>query len=343
MTQPAPSPEEVQQQAGKVLSQVAGYVGVRAIEMGLRLGLFETIVKHADGMTAEELAKEAGIDPFYAQVWCRAAYASEVLELDGDRFRLAPHMDRLLLDKDFPGYVGALPSIFLQPEMFDRFAENLPSGKRTWWDECSPTWVEAVSGTARPFYSRLIPGGLSKVPGVSERLADGGHVLDLGCGVGVGLVKLARAFPQCSFVGLDGDAHSLRMVEERLKEEGLSDRVSLVQSMLEEMDHEEEFDLVVINVSMHECRDADRVTKNVHNALKPGGHFVISDFPFPDSTEGTRTVPARIMCGIQFFEAMIDDQLLPTQAYVDLLSKHGFQNVGAFDMTPVHAVTHGQK
>ena len=49
------------------------------------------------------------------------------------------------------------------------------------------------------------------------------------------------------------------------------------------------------------------------------------------------------MSGIQFFEAMIDDQLLPTQAYVDLLNKHGYRDVGSFDMTPVHAVTYGQK
>ena len=113
--------------------------------------------------------------------------------------------------------------------------------------------------------------------------------------------------------------------------------------MLEEVNDSEEYDVALINVSMHECRDIDKVTSNVHRALKPDGYFVISDFPFPDSTEGCRTVPARVMCGIQFFEALIDDQLLPTQAYVDLLSKHGFPNVGSFDLTPVHAVTYGQK
>ena len=64
---------------------------------------------------------------------------------------------------------------------------------------------------------------------------------------------------------------------------------------------------------------------------------------FPETVEGVRTPPARVMSGIQFFEALIDDQLLPTQAYVDLLNKHGFKNVDAFDMTPVHAVTYGQK
>ena len=344
MAQQSSSQTEVQQQAGKVLAQVAGYVGVRAMEMGLRLGLFEEIAKHPEGLTAEDLAKQKGLDPFYVRVWCRAAYASEVLDVDGNEmYRMAPHMDKLFLDQEFPGFIGAMPQIMVQPEMFDRLAENLPSGERIWWDQCSPTWIEAVSGTARPFYTRLIPGGLSQVPGLSDRLAEEARVLDLACGAGVGLMRIAQTFPQCSLVGLDGDAYSLELVAERLRQAGLSDRVSLVHSTLEEMDATDEFDTVLINVSMHECRDIEKVTSNVHRALKPGGYFVISDFPFPESTEGCRTVPARIMCGIQFFEALIGDQLLPTQAYIDLLNSHGFRNVGAFDLTPVHAVTHGQK
>ena len=344
MAQPTAPPEEIQQQAGKLLSQVAGYVGVRTIDIGLRLGLLEELAKHPEGLTVEALARQKALDPFYVGVWCRGAYASEVLELaENEAYRLAPHMDKLLLDRDFPGYVGGLPGIVEQPEMFDRFSENLPSGERIWWDQCSPAWIEAVSLTARPFYTRLIPGGLSQVPGLSDRLAQGARVLDLACGVGVGLMRVAQAFPQCSVVGLDGDAYTLELVAEQLRQAKLEDRVSLVQSTLEEMEATDEFDVVIINVSMHECRDIEKVTGNVHRALKTDGYFVISDFPFPDSTEGCRTVPARIMCGIQFFEALIGDQLMPTQAFVDLLGKHGFRNVGAFDLTPVHAVTHGQK
>lgn len=341
---PAQTQQEVQQQAGKLLSQVAGYVGVRTIEIGLRLGLLDEIAKHPGGIATDALAGKTGLDAVYVDVWCRSAYASEVLELAGAHtFKLAPHLDKLLLDQDHPGYIGGIPRIMVQPEFFDHFAEHLPTGKRIWWDDCSPDFIESVSQTARPFYTRLIPGGFSQVPGLSDRLEQGARVLELACGAGVGLTRMAKTYPRATFVGLDGDAYSLELVAERLREDGLHDRVSLEQGMLEEIDYSDEFDAAVINVSMHECRDIDKVAGNVRQALKPGGHFVISDFPFPETTEECRTVPARIMCGIQFFEALIGDQLLPTQAYVDLLGKHGFRNVGAFDLTPVHAVTHGQK
>jgi hypothetical protein len=48
------------------------------------------------------------------------------------------------------------------------------------------------------------------------------------------------------------------------------------------------------------------------------------------------------MSGIQFFEAQIDDQLLPRAAYPALLDRHGFTGVDQFDLAPVHTVTYGR-
>ncbi len=337
--------QTLKQQAGKILSQVAGYVGVITMEIGLRFGLLEELAKHPTGISATKLAKQRGMDPFYVQVWCRSAYASDLLELENDqKYILAPHMDKLLLDQDFPGYIGGIPQLMEQPEVFDQFAENMESGQHNWWDQFSPTFIQRVSDTARPFYTRLIPGGLSQVPGLADRLAkDDAYILELACGTGTGLLRLAMTYPQSNLAGVDGDAYSLKLVAEKLQQKGFQDQVQLVQRMLEDLSETEKYDLVVINVSMHECRDLEKVASNVYRALKAGGYFVISDFPFPNSTQECRTVPARLMCGIQFAEAIIDDQLLPTQAFVNLLTKHNFHDVDSFDLSPVHAVTYGQK
>lgn len=73
------------------------------------------------------------------------------------------------------------------------------------------------------------------------------------------------------------------------------------------------------------------------------GWFVISDFPFPATDDGLRSVPGRIMCGIQFFEAQIDDQLLPRASYDQLLSRHGFIDIGSVQLTPMHAITYARR
>jgi SAM-dependent methyltransferase len=335
---------EVQQQAGKLLTQVAGLVGTRTIEMGLRHGLIAAAAKHPEGISAEQLASAAGMNAFYVDVWCRAAFAAEVLESDdGTTYRLAPHMDRLLLERDFPGWVGGIFNVMIQPELFDAFSASLESGKRTWWDQVSPDFIAAVAGTSHPFYSRLLASGVARVPGLAERLDEGAHVLELACGTGSGLTRMAHAYPKSSFVAHDGDAYSLELAGGSFRGAGVHDRVSLLHRTIEDLGQENEYDVALINVSMHECRDIEQATASIHRALKPGGTFVISDFPFPESHEGLRTPPARVMGGIQFFEAQIDDQLLPTSAYVELLGRHGFADVASFDLSPVHVVVHGRK
>lgn len=334
----------LQEQAQKVLMPLAaGYVGHRTIAIGLRQGLLEALAERPEGMTPAELASACDFDEFYVSVWCRAALAAGVLEDDGDeRYHLGPHMDTLLLDVSSPAHAGPTFRILEQPEMFDWFEQRLPTGQRTWWDEASPAFIENVGDTGRPFYTRLVPGALREIPGLEARLAEDARILDTACGAGVGVVRLAETYPDATVVGADGDQHSLELARRRAEEAGVGDRVGFIHTPLEELDPDEKFALVINNISMHECRDIDQVTANVHEALEPGGWFVISDLPFPDSTEQLQTVPGLVMSGIQYWEAQIGDQLLPRDVYDDLLSRHGFRDIDSFAINPTHAVTYAR-
>ena len=336
--------EEVQTQAGKLLNQIAGYVGVRTMQIGVRSGLLLEIGNNTKGVTASALAENLGFDDLYVDVWCRSAFGAEIIDVNAKgEYTLAPVMDQLLLNQDFPGWVGGIPLVLDEPEIFDIFEQRLESGQRTWWNEVSPDFITGVGSTGRPFYTRMILNGFSQVPGLSDRLDAGASVAELACGAGTGLIKFANEFPKCSLHGVDGDDFSLRQSRALIDDSGVGERVTLEVSTFEDWSPDQTFDMIFINISMHECRDIDKTTQNVLAALKPGGYFVISDMPFPETTEECRTIPARIMCGIQFWEAQIGDQLLPTSDYVSLLEKHGFADIGAFDLSPVHCVVHGRK
>lgn len=339
-----PSAEVIQQQAGKLLSHVAGLVAHRTIEMGLRHGLIEAVAQNGGEITAEDLAEAAGLDPFYVGVWCRGAVGAEVLDAtESGAYRLAPGMEPLLLNQDFPGWLGGVFEVMVQPEIFDQFSASLSSGERLWWDTVSAEFIDAVSYTSRPFYSRLLAGGFERVPGLTQKLAAGARVAEIACGTGRGLVRIASAYPASTFVAVDGDQHSLDLARGVFQEGGVLDRIGMVESTLEEWSADGEFDAVLINVSMHECRDIDQVTTNVLRALKPGGVFVISDFPFPEGAEGLRALPARVMSGIQYFEALIGDQLMSTRYFVELLKQHGFREVEGVEIAPVHNLIYGTK
>ena len=167
--------------------------------------------------------------------------------------------------------------------------------------------------------------------------------MELACGTGVGLVRLGVNYPGLQLVGLDGDEYSLSSARSQLEDAGMADGVELILSGMEDLDVENDYDAITINVSMHECRDIEKVTAAVYRALKPGGYFLNSDFPFPETGEGIRTVPGRIMSGIQFFEALIDDQLLSVNHYLNLFERHGFSENGVIELTPVHAITWAKK
>jgi SAM-dependent methyltransferase len=337
------SPPTIQEQAPVLLGHAAGYACARTIAMGLRHGLVSAVADAGDsGVSADDLAERLDLDPFYVRVWCQGAVAAGVLDRVDGRFRAAPHMATLLLDASSPAYAGGLFRVFEQPEMFQRFDDELSTGERLWWDRCSPEWIAGVSGTGTPFYVRLVPGGLSVVPGVDERLRAGGRVLDMACGTGTGLQRLAQTYPAATVIGVDGDEHSLDLAAQRLQDAGLSGRVTLVHSAVEDMRVDDAVDVVINNISMHECRDIDQATERVREALVPGGTFVISDFPFPETDDGLRTVPGRVMAGIQFFEAQIDDQLVPRSRYDDVLGRHGFVDIGNHTVSPVHALTWGR-
>ncbi len=340
--QPDGSGPTLAETAPKILSLLAGYVGHRTVSMGLRAGLVQALAARP-GSTADDLAQACGLDPFYVSVWCRAAFAAGIAEREGTGLRLGDHVATLLLDTTSPAYAGGVFGVLEAPEVFGRFESAFASGERMWWDDTSPEWIAAVSGTGTPFYTRLVPGGLDRVPGVAEALAAGCRVVDTACGAGVGVVRLATTYPRCTVVGVDGDQHSIDRARERVEAAGVAERVELVCSPLEDMHLDQPARVVVNNISMHECRDIDQVAVNVRAALEPGGWFVISDFPFPDTDEALRSVPGRIMSGIQFFEAQIDDQLLPRAAYDDLLTRHGFTDLGSVQLTPMHALTHGRR
>lgn len=180
-------------------------------------------------------------------------------------------MATLLLDRGSPAFVGGVFLVTEAEEMFTRFETNLPTGARMWWADTSHEWITQVSGTGTPFYTRLVPAGLSRVPGLAAELEAGYRLVDTACGAAVGVVKLARSYQQCTVVGVDGDPHSIELARTRVAEAGLADRVELLCSPLEDMSLIPPARVVINNISMHECRDIDRVTENVRHALEPGG------------------------------------------------------------------------
>ena len=335
---------ELKDQAAKVLGPLAGTATVWALDLGLRLGLFAELAHRSAGASAEELAAALDLDPQYTHVILRAAYAAEILEATDGAYRLAEHMDVLLLDPDAPGYVaGAVKTFVALRETYVDLRTLARTGGRQWWNDFDPEWIEAVGENGQTYYRRMLNQVVPALPAVRAALEGGARYLDLACGVCRGPAKIVDAYPGTQVTAVDCDAYTLEVAEREMKERGLGPQFTFVQTMLEDLPFEGGHDLAVINISLHEARNIERVVARAHAALDAGGTFLVSEFPFPEHEEDCRTVPGRLMCGVQMFEAHIGCQLLPASQFVEHLERAGFRDVGVIEVTPMHVVIHGTK
>ena len=335
---------QIADQAGKILGPLSGVATTWAVDLGLRLGMFEYLAGRPKGADSDEVAKALGLDPLYTKVVLRAAYAGEILDQDGGRYRLGEHMDTLLLDADAPAYAaGAVHTLVALRETFLDLRTFARTGEREWWGDFDPEWIDAVGENGQTYYRRMLGTVVPKLPSVQAALERGARYLDLACGVCRGPAKVVAAYPETRVTAVDCDRYSLSVAEREMKERGVDEQFTFVHSFLEDLDIDGGHDVAIINISLHEARDIERAVERVHRALDGGGTFLVSEFPFPEREEDMRTVPGRLMCGVQAFEAHIGCQLLPTRRFVELLEAAGFRDVGAVDVTPTHVVVHGTK
>lgn len=333
----------IQEQSAKLLGPLTGTVSVWALELGLRLGLFDELAGMPGGATVEQLASRLGLDPTYTHVILRSAYAAEVLEREDDRYRFADHMATLLLDEDHPAFLGGALRVFVaMRETFLDLRDFAASGTREWWNDFDPEWIDAVGLHCQAYYRRILDAVVPRIPGLDDLLRGGARYLDLACGTCRGPAKVVGAHPNTMVTAVDADAYTLELAEREMKARGIGDRFRFVHAYLEDLDLDGGHDVAVINVSLHEARNIEAAVDRIRAALDPGGILLVSEFPFPEREEDCRSVPGRMMCGVQFFEAHIGCQLLPTSSFVALLDAAGFRDVAVVDVNPTHAVIHGR-
>ena len=100
-------------------------------------------------------------------------------------------------------------------------------------------------------------------------------ILDVGCGTGQLLRRLAARFPAAELVGADAAAG---MIEQAQAAVPADLPVRFVQAFAEELPFPDaSFDLVTSTVSFHHWADQRRGLGEVRRVLAPGGLFVLTD------------------------------------------------------------------
>ncbi|MBO0893777.1 MAG: class I SAM-dependent methyltransferase, partial [Acidimicrobiales bacterium] len=122
-----------------------------------------------------------------------------------------------------------------------------------------------------------------------------GQVLDLGCGPADPTVRLARANPAVSIVGVDAGPVMLGLAGERIERAGLGGRIRLEQRRLPDPSLEERrFDAVVSNSLLHHLPDPIVLWTTAGRCVRPGGVVAVMDLLRPADLAGVDRLVAQI-------------------------------------------------
>ncbi len=283
-----------------VLKDIQGAVRLSIAYIGVSGGLLAAVARLGSA-TAQAIAEAAGQDAGYVVRWCDAAYAFELLDEQAEGFVLTD-LGRAFLP-DAPGTLMpfAVQGV-LSAHMAERAAGLMGSGERPGESvlaerETILPWfgpmLEAQFGPA--FEGTILPA----LPVYARAAERGGFAIDLGCGNGWYLMRLARAYPNLRCLGVDGFEENVRQAQARAEAAGLGDRVRFTKGDIYGFESPEAADIIALNRALHHVWDEkERVFTILHDHLKPGGSAVIWEPHWPAERAALRD-PKRRMVAFQ--------------------------------------------
>ncbi|MBA2277206.1 MAG: methyltransferase domain-containing protein [Chloroflexia bacterium] len=317
----------------KLFDYLLGNQAAWIIDVGLKAELFRTIATAGPGGIREDtLAERLDYQPRYVRVWCRAAYAFELVDWDQESgYRLAPHMEALLLDATDPQFMGGRLQFYTALyEDYRAFPDSLRTGRVWPRNEHDPWLLEALKNLTKPDAVVVTEHVLPQAPEALAGLETGGTVLEIGPGGGYALAHLAKRFPRSRIVGIEFDPSSIELARRTLEDAGVDDRVEIRHGDANELADEDVYDLVVMNIVLHETggpAEYRNVLRRTRRALKPGGTVIVSELPYPDSPAEYRAHPVyKALAGVQIHEAQVGCGAITQGELRALLEEAGFAN-----------------
>jgi len=272
--------------AGKVMSDIAGAMGVLAAYLGDQTGAYAALAEIGP-CTYQELAAKLGTEPKYVREWLSSNAANGYVTYDGGsgKFQLTPEQETVFSTEGHPACMqGFIMSVMGQMEEHEKAVDIFRTGKGRPWDQQSSCCFCGTDRFFRPGYdANLLPNWIPAMPGVQDKLEAGAKVADIGCGRGSSTVLMAKAFPNSHFVGIDFHQPSLEEAAERAKAEGVTN-VEWVHATAQDYPGDG-FDFACVFDALHDMGDPVGAARHIKETLKQDGAFMLVEPLAGDSLE----------------------------------------------------------
>lgn len=248
------------------------------VSIGHRLGLFEQLAGRT-AVSSAELAAEAGLAERYVREWLAVMVTGGICRYDPatSRYRLPPEHAACLVKGAPLGNLAVFAQhVALLGQMQDRALTFFETGEGTRYGDYPCFHQIMAEDSEQSVAAALIEHILPLVDGLETRLEQGIDVLDAGCGRGLALIELARAFPASRFVGMD-------LCEDAIDYARLAARNAALPNVRFEVRdltgycEPDRFDLVTSFDAVHDQKDPGALVAGLRGSLRREGVYLMQD------------------------------------------------------------------
>ncbi|AFZ35727.1 Methyltransferase type 12 [Stanieria cyanosphaera PCC 7437] len=262
------------------------------ISIGHRTGLFDTMAQLPPS-TSEEIAQAAGLEERYVREWLGAMVTSRFVDYNkSDRiYYFPPEHAAFLTRKATPDNIAIVSQFIAQlGSVEDQIVDCFYQGGGVPYSAFKRFHEIMAEESEQTIVSALTESVLPLVPGLIEALEKGIEVLDVGCGRGKALNRMAKLFPNSKFKGYDFSSEAIANAQLEASQLGLNNIQFEVKdaTIFEEV---EKYDLITTFDAVHDQARPDLVLKNIYQALRPDGVYLMQDIRAKSDVSGNLDHP----------------------------------------------------
>jgi SAM-dependent methyltransferase len=301
-------PAKVEAFAMRGVTDLAATVTTFNVALGDRYGLFKDLAAHG-ACTARHLAQCTGTNERYVLEWARALACAGYLRHDAAHgtFELPPEHAPVLAEEGGAAFLGG----FYQT--LRGLVRGFPAVEKAFRDGGGvlpeqmgdDVWIGEERANELWHNHLLVQDWIPRLADVQRKLETGANVLDLGCGGGRAIVRLAQAYPRSRFIGMDIDAASIERARDFAKQQGVEDRVRFeVADLVRGLGKRDAYDVVTAFDVLHDVQDPPKLLRDARAALKPDGRLVVMDMNVADRLEDNVGPIGALIYGVSPFYCM---------------------------------------
>jgi len=249
--------------------------------IGHRTGLFD-VMRDMPPSTVSEIANKSGLNERYVREWLGAMVTSGVIEVNesSTHYRLPDEHAAFLTRAAgadnisvFAQYVAVMGGVE------DQIVECFKKGGGVPYSEFPRFHAVMAEDSGQSVLSALESHILPLVPGLSDQLANGIKFLDVGCGSGRIINKLAGLFPNSRFTGFDLSPEAVSNGRSEASSLGLGNVEFIIQDLsnFQETAEVEAYDVITTFDAIHDQGQPLNVLKGIQRALKADGLYLMQD------------------------------------------------------------------